>query len=684
MDVDRKRLYSALNVGLFIFVEDEFQFNETENESKAHVLIDFARMDQTDCQALLDSIPDETPGKNELQSFADQADSWIFETDWSNVPQDDVEPILKVRPDIMDLYQAVPDTLWKGAYQQIFLRYGIGAVIQDIFKPLFRSVIRSAPRYLPTRIYTTYVEETRKIIMQDLETCKGHGKSAVLVLDNKVSDTRLAVRMIEDLKVRNTEVCCPIYATIFSSATKDFPDESCATPDLYIGYANKSEKLDGVDRNIAKAAINLLIQQYKSKYKTVIDKNCDTLAQNPDLVEYLYGMARAEGEPGYELLQQWIAFMASYDMEQSDEMLQLMRLSGSLDAYKTKANLNLNVPKDLADAAHSENFLATVNRFCTATAPGDIFEYDGVLYVLVGQDCDYMMGENRTRNAQLCEFVSAELVAQGDFDKLRDDEKYVYINNYKDSSGNTCVLKINYGTRMVICNEIINLCSFSQDGLCKIDCGAELSDDISALLQPYMLEYYGKLRAYFVQVKAVKDKFPDFYQTASELKIAKPLIDISNYSEQDNVLNYGIKRISRLKKTASLYLYKMFLEYRGRMPYTTINLTGYSTVTATIEGPAKSHSITMHIKLTNNRNKNRDDKTKLTWYICRADLQKAIDALIGENHDLEPGPDYIEFRGKDAVELHCGSSSVILKKQVQDNMFSLKLIEKASHEDKVQ
>ena len=92
-------------------------------------------------------------------------------------------------------------------------------------------------------------------------------------------------------------------------------------------------------------------------------------------------MARAEGEPGYELLQQWISFMASYDMEQSDEMLQLVRLSGSIDAYEAKINWNLNVPKIWLMQQYSENFSPTVNKFCTATAPGDIFEYNGKLYV---------------------------------------------------------------------------------------------------------------------------------------------------------------------------------------------------------------------------------------------------------------------------------------------------------------
>lgn len=447
--------------------------------------------------------------------------------------------------------------------------------------------------------------------------------------------------------------------------------ESCETPELYIGYASKSEKLDGVHRNIVKAAINALIQQYKIKYKAVVNKNCDILAQNPDLVEYLYGMARAEGEPGYELLQQWISFMASYDMEQSDEMLQLVRLSGSLDAYEAKINWNLNVPKDLANAAYSENFSPTVNKFCTATAPGDIFEYNGKLYVLVGQDCDYMMGEKRSRNAPLCEFVSAELVAQGDIEKLSDDEKYVYINNYVDGLGNTYVLKVNYGSRVVVCNEIINLCSFNQEGHCQIDCEGGLSEDLSALLQPYMLQYYEKLSAYFKQVKEVNTTYPDFYKTASDLKTTKPLIDISHYQERDTVLDYGIKRISRLKKTASLYLYKMFLEYRGRMPYTTINLTGYSIVTAMIKSEEKEHLTTVHIKLTSKRNTNQKDRTRLTWYVKREELQEAINAIVDGSLILESDDEYIELQGKGEIELSCGAASVILKKQIKDDMYTI-------------
>lgn len=186
-----------------------------------------------------------------------------------------------------------------------------------------------------------------------------------------------------------------------------------------------------------------------------------------------------------------------------------------------------------------------------------------------------------------------------------------------------------------------------------------------------MLQYYEKLSAYFKQVKEVNTTCPDFYKTASDLKTTKPLIDISNYQERDTVLDYGIKRISRLKKTASLYLYKMFLEYRGRMPYTTINLTGYSIVTAMIKSEEKEHLTTVHIKLTSKRNKNQKDRTRLTWYVKREELQEAINAIVDGSLILESDDEYIELQGKGEIELSCGAASVILKKQIKDDMYTI-------------
>ena len=40
-----------------------------EDEAKAHVLIDFARMDAEDRMALLNCIPEETPGKKSCKNM---------------------------------------------------------------------------------------------------------------------------------------------------------------------------------------------------------------------------------------------------------------------------------------------------------------------------------------------------------------------------------------------------------------------------------------------------------------------------------------------------------------------------------------------------------------------------------------------------------------------------------------
>lgn len=107
------------------------------------------------------------------------------------------------------------------------------------------------------------------------------------------------------------------------------------------------------------------------------------------------------------------------------------------------------------------------------------------------------------------------------------------------------------------------------------------------------------------------------------------------------------------------------------MPYTTINLTGYSIVTAIIKSEEKEHLTTVHIKLTSKRNKNQKDRTRLTWYVKREELQEAINAIVDGSLILESDDEYIELQGKGEIELSCGAASVILKKQIKDDMYTI-------------
>ena len=143
MGNNKKRLYKALNVGLFIFVEDDLEFDER----KTHVLFDFARMNSDDQVALLEALP-KSDNKQALYRFASTLEEWIGDVDWANMPSDDLEHVIKDKPEVFSLYNAVSDVLWQGESQELFLRYGVGIIVPQLMEDLFTHVIRSEARYI--------------------------------------------------------------------------------------------------------------------------------------------------------------------------------------------------------------------------------------------------------------------------------------------------------------------------------------------------------------------------------------------------------------------------------------------------------------------------------------------------------------------------------------------------------
>ena len=391
MGNSKKRLYKAMNVGCFVFIEDDLAFEE----KKAHVLYDFVRMNSNDRKVLLNNIP-ECNNKQALLDFEASLSSWVSEVDWKNLPSDDIEYAIKDKGELIDIYNAVSEELWQGECQALFWRYGIGVIIPAMFEELFAEIIRGESEYLPVRMYKEYIEETHECLLEDLRIQDEDNTAAILILDNMVGSERMAKQMIEDLKAMDSRTTKRTYATFFSTSPSQ-RGESVMTYELYVGYAQKKDGLEKVYKNLVYAAINDLIQKYKEYYKLVVDKSCNLLSENPELVEYLYSMAREEGAPGYEILQAWLSFMMSYETEESSEFEDLVKLSVCVDDYRTKRNKKLSIPNQLINAAATENYFNNVNKFYTVTSPGDIFFYKGQYYVLIGQDCDYMMGDKRKR-----------------------------------------------------------------------------------------------------------------------------------------------------------------------------------------------------------------------------------------------------------------------------------------------
>ena len=188
MEEEIKRLYDVLNPGIFIFVEDDIAFDGT----KGHVMIDYSRMNSEDRKELLDSLPD-SPEKETLVNYTDKISTWINSVDWSQAVSDDIEFSIKAFPEAKALYEMIDSSLWEGENSQLFLRYGVGANVPELFSQFLSITARNNANaiYAPIRMYQHYIEEVREQITNDFNLHANEGRSAVVVLDNVVGGEQI-------------------------------------------------------------------------------------------------------------------------------------------------------------------------------------------------------------------------------------------------------------------------------------------------------------------------------------------------------------------------------------------------------------------------------------------------------------------------------------------------------------
>ncbi len=672
------RLYKALKIGQFIFVEDDFE----SAKNKSELIYDFTRMNSVDRKALIEEIPDGCPSKVYLSQYVEHAESWFESIDFSLEAPNDIEFVITKKfgedSDIYKLYCAIGEDVLAEPCKAIFTKYGVGITIPPAFLDLFDGVIRSDRYYLSTRVYLDYKEETHAEMMSSIDKWwRASNLSTALVLDNMIDSSRNAEQMIKDLVEFKKSNDAQVFAVVYSSAEQNTPQESYAEGDFYISYVRKGVDISGIHKSIVHAATNQLIQKSKEKYIEIIQDNYNLLAANPELVDYLYSMANKEGAAGFEVIQHWISTINDLAMEKSEELKSLTKISTCLDAYHDVDSADMSAPPLLFDAVASEFFSYRINQYYSITAPGDVFLFNGKYYVLVGQECDYMMGEGRDRNVPLCELLEAEAIPQTQYDKLVDNGSSVQISNFKTPEGRISTLKIHCNRRRYIRNEILNLCCFNSDGECMIDPTENLPTDCQELIQPYLIDYYKDLQKVYRQLLIIKETHPDFDTLLNGLHISVPLIDYSSYERQGNIIKFPIKRCSRIKERASLYLNKLFLDYRGRIPYTSIHLLGYEVLSVTIESKDYQGELDVYIKQTTDRNKNRKpDKRALTWYIKTRDLKKHITKIGYDAAHLEDlSDDFFEFKGKDNQTLYVNGHSLTLIKSYSEKHHRIKVNE---------
>lgn len=357
---------------------------------------------------------------------------------------------------------------------------------------------------------------------------------------------------------------------------------------------------------------------------TVIDEAMRATAiKNKGIAFFLSRKAQKEGMSEYEIINDWVKLLSITAPEDSDTIKRLIGLSRVINILDED-----DLPDDSLQRLNTlEAFDYSINDYYLPVAAGDVFTNDqGEWFVLIGQDCDMARRPNTPPRNALAELLSANIRRQTSCKKWANDLETASIYSFRKSQeAESEILQVNYQQRKFIANEIINLCAFNTDGQCRIPLIAPPSKEQVQLMPGYMITYYTELQKYFSSVKVLKEQVNDAFETVISNEYAPRLLSVGDYTIDADVAFFNLRRVCRLTHSYVYYLYKLFLEYRGRQPFQTINLIRQEEVTLPVVFNRTESGVFMSIRCVPVPDKpNRRD---YCWIISLDELNRVLGKL---------------------------------------------------------
>ncbi len=103
------------------------------------------------------------------------------------------------------------------------------------------------------------------------------------------------------------------------------------------------------------------------------------------------------------------------------------------------------------------------------------------------------------------------------------------------------------------------------------------------------------------------------------------LISIFDFSEEEGAILFNLRRVCRLTHSYAFYLFKLYLEYRGRQPYQSINLVRLHDVSYAVyyKNVPTEHYCTIQLV----EDPISDKPKKWRWKITRDEIEKISELL---------------------------------------------------------
>lgn len=668
-----RELFSSINCQRIVFFEDDFKQIAFE---KTRVLYDMSRMDVKDRELFLSEIKAqslelERKTRVFLESFDKVFDGiglWRDVVIYGDITS--AFPLVgnqspEHQAEIERLYEAVRDEEIASVYA-IGAKYGIGVSQPTQYDSIFSDYILYDNRAKSFRIYTDFSASTAKLFSIDISEST-NSKSVVCIIDNQLGDAKRADEIIQAIKDASTQERKNIVGCVFSSQGL-FEEIS---KDVYFEYTSKTN-IGNLEGCLARSAYNYYLAELKNETLSKLTAAFESAQESKGIAYYLSRKALREGESEYQIISDWIQLLSANAHTESTNIKQLITLSrviNSLDDTIDEPDTTLQKLNTL------EAFDYSVNDYYLPIAAGDIFTDDNNnWYVLIGQDCDMARSVSRHPKNAFAELLIAKVRPQTNFDKWANDLEKASIYSFRKSLSEICeILQVDYNKRKYIANEILNLCAYNADGICKISLTHELGEEQKKLMPQYMVDYYQTLQKFFVAAKTIKDQAKEAFDIINNPeklnKEQEPLlIRIDDFSENTDQVIFGLRRVCRLTHTYVFYLYKLYLEHRGRQPFQSINLVRQDEVSLpviTSSGKTEHFCVVRRIE-----DPNTSNSKNWCWIISNAEISR-VSELLGFGKTLDVISDTI-IKGPQIEVLLQGEKQVIVEKARDKVMFKLK------------
>lgn len=667
-------LFSSINCQRIVFFEDDFK-QETLNKSR--VLYDIARMEVNDRELFLSevsAISSESEGK--IRAFLESVDK-IFDSIgiWRDVVVygdiTSISPIIDTlacenKTEIERLYTLISDEE-VDSIKDIGAKYGIGLSRPIQYDPIFNDYVLFDNRAKSIRIYTDYSATTAKSFLEDINKA-ANTKSIVCIVDNQLGDAKRANEIIQAIKDSGTNERKNIVGCVFSS--QDLFE--VISKDIYFEYTSK-ENIANLEACLAKSAYNYYLAELKKETLEGLTTAFESVQESKGIAYFLSRKAIVEGESEYQIINDWINLISTNSHTNSENIKHLIGLSRVINSLED-AN---NEPEDSLQKLNTlEAFDYSINDYYLPIAAGDVFTDDnGNWYVLVGQDCDLARSVSRHPKNVLAELLPARIRPQTEFKKWANDLEKVSIYSFRKSiADNSEILQIDYKKRKYIANEVLNLSSYNADGVCKLSLSQELDDEQKKLIPLYMIDYYLSLKKFFTAVKTIKEQAKDAFDIINnpeELsKEQEPLlIRIDDFAEIDGIVEFGLRRVCRLTHTYVFYLYKLYLEYRGRQPFQTINLVRRDEISLPVYNNAVKTDYFCSVQQVEDPNESNPKNWR--WIISKSEILR-ISGLLGFDNPECSQDDVVIEKESFETPLPSGKQLVIEKAKDKIKIYSRK------------